>query len=1030
MAIPPDIKIRLEQLRNEMAARAEEQLRRQQAQQNAEKMSKQFVPGKAAGGQPSMAVMRLAIGGQGPRNWLKGSVDPVIKPLLHNMNPDEVAGIQAHYDKIAPHYDLNDPREARELAQMREHIQTMKGHEAVNKWVQGNLANYIRKQMASPNDPIRKLAEEGIVHMPPDQMGTGQYLAHGLEEPYKHRQRHGGERLAHSNAAKAWEDASDVAMGKTTVGDLRKFAPMQNMSHLVETWMEKADPNTELFHATDNLQAQALGFDHIVDVLKQDIAEGRIRPEQLSKVSIEQAVRRVHEYDQERKKAMEQATLKQTEGMPVHKDYGNGFKWIELTLPKDLPEGWTSKPLPSGGETYYNPQGERHVHPGMERLSSALKYEGDTMGHCVGGYCPDVAAGRSRIFSLRDAKNQPHVTIEVNPSSRGAMSPSEFYQHKDAPQSLLQKINEAEAAGHLDDIGSFDDFVKASPEYNDYLKSIPPVIRQIKGKANTKPKSDYIPYVQDFVKSGNWSDVNDKQNAEIRDITKTPMLHGWLKDNNVAHDRYLTEQEYNKHESDMLADKLGINQQPQQKAKGGEVKTPSLDTMKLALNKQGMYSPLEKAAMAVPRTKGTPAEFMAEVSKQPGFRKDEVEDRRISLPEQKMTKEEFLGHLKNHPAPLLNERVLGGDQYREELDNVAKEIIGDDYVTYDDLHGRDQVRAEATVMQRMGYDPETKYDEWALPGGDNYREVLLNLPRRGLTDQQREQLMWYEADMRRGKVLGSEKQKRYEELKARQKAEGQDYHSSHWEEHPNVLAHLRLSDRTGPNGEKILHVDEVQSDWHQQGRKEGYQTGEGIDREKALRMKDKIFERFDAGEINEEQRNQLLDRVGQMIEAGKGVPDAPFKKNWHELAMKHVLGMAANGGYDGIAITPGDEQVKRWEDEGLRVHYDKKLPDFLNKIGKPHGAQVGTIAINTPQDKVMASNEDIAQFHGMPWDEFAASPDRSKLEKQFWQAQKNATTPVHYFPITDSLRQQVKTEGLPQYERGGNVHPLLPDFED
>ena len=77
--------------------------------------------------------------------------------------------------------------------------------------------------------------------------------------------------------------------------------------------------------------------------LKQDLAEGRIRPEQLNKISIEHAVRRAHEYDQERKKAMAETALKATEGMPVHKDYGNGFKWIELTMPKlaGLPEGHT-----------------------------------------------------------------------------------------------------------------------------------------------------------------------------------------------------------------------------------------------------------------------------------------------------------------------------------------------------------------------------------------------------------------------------------------------------------------------------------------------------------------------------------------------------------------------------------------------------------------------------------------------------------------------------------------------------------------
>jgi hypothetical protein len=35
---------------------------------------------------------------------------------------------------------------------------------------------------------------------------------------------------------------------------------------------------------------------------------------------------------------------------------------------------------------------------------------------------------------------------------------------------------------------------------------------------------------------------------------------------------------------------------------------------------------------------------------------------------------------------------------------------------------------------------------------------------------------------------------------------------------PDIVVHTRVSDRTGPNGEKILYVDEIQSDWHQKAR--------------------------------------------------------------------------------------------------------------------------------------------------------------------------------------------------------------------
>jgi hypothetical protein len=57
----------------------------------------------------------------------------------------------------------------------------------------------------------------------------------------------------------------------------------------------------------------------------------------------------------------------------------------------EWPDGWTIKKLGS----------------------DALAREGELMGHCVGGYCQNVNSQNSHIYSLRDPKNAPHVTFEV-----------------------------------------------------------------------------------------------------------------------------------------------------------------------------------------------------------------------------------------------------------------------------------------------------------------------------------------------------------------------------------------------------------------------------------------------------------------------------------------------------------------------------------------------------------------------------------------------------------------------------------------
>ena len=301
-------------------------------------------------------------------------------------------------------------------------------------------------------------------------------------------------------------------------------------------WIAKLDPEATLYSG----DIAHLGFDHVVDILKQDLRAGRIRPEQLNKITVDQAIQRTAEFDMEQAKKMAETQIKATEGFPVHKEYPEGYKWIELKAPaKELPAGWTVREAesPISGERYqqvYNEQNNEIVGAygrtkeealkkaqerlGSTELESALKYEGDTMGHCVGGYCPDVIEGRSRIYSLRDMRGEPHVTVEVNPGSYTPFDMPEdikpiYQQHmKDGISSHGGRPGAQEWMQHF---------------YPERYVAPPDSIRQIKGKQNKAPKEQYLPYVQDFVRSGNWEDVGDIKNT------------GLIK----AGDKYATEQE-------------------------------------------------------------------------------------------------------------------------------------------------------------------------------------------------------------------------------------------------------------------------------------------------------------------------------------------------------------------------------------------------------------------------------------------------------------------------------------------------------
>ena len=116
----------------------------------------------------------------------------------------------------------------------------------------------------------------------------------------------------------------------------------------------------------------------------------------------------------------------------------------------------------------------------------------------------------------------------------------------------------------------------------------------------------------------------------------------------------------------------------------------------------------------------------------------------------------------------------------------------------------------------------TKWSKYTLEGGENYREVLLILlPPKPMTLEE------YIKDARSIGFKDDEKalEKRYNEYL---EDIGDDFSSSenfyakqHFDE-ANILAHLRLNERTLPNGERVMFIEEVQSDWAQEGKKKGF----------------------------------------------------------------------------------------------------------------------------------------------------------------------------------------------------------------
>ena len=376
------------------------------------------------------------------------------------------------------------------------------------------------------------------------------------------------------------------------------------------------------------------------------------------------------------------------------------------------------------------------------------------------------------------------------------------------------------------------------------------------------------------------------------------------------------------------------------KARGGLVDIYNDGIPDSHLDQSGFYNAAAEAAQAIPQAKGTPQQMMSMVQKAPGTQ----EAMKWSGADQAfagqpiVSKDDLVKHFQTN-APKLEEAQLGGRQ-----SNM-----------------------------------EAKHHTHTIPGGENYREVLLKTPNANL--DKLNLLKQKHADLGRKSVDAMADWKQTSEenapghpatLEAYQRVNDtrralrpveeelqgltknindNSYNASHWTGHPNVVAHLRMSDRTLPQtGEKALHLEELQSDWGQAGRKEGFKKSP---EELAAMKADVLAKHKDYLNLNDEwnssvktpeflsaYRNKIIEpqanyqtAMNKWNEASKATtPEGPYVGNtakWTELGLKRALIEAARGGQDKLVWTPGDDQADRYDlsKQVSHIDYTKHGPD-------------------------------------------------------------------------------------------------------
>lgn len=358
------------------------------------------------------------------------------------------------------------------------------------------------------------------------------------------------------------------------------------------------------------------------------------------------------------------------------------------------------------------------------------------------------------------------------------------------------------------------------------------------------------------------------------------------------------------------------------------------------------HSTLENAVAGFQQKIATPDQWKGMIKSYPGVKQEELDwiglDEWLDSKDRKVSKEELAQFIAENNVRL--EEVVKGwtvDKERrlEELDDRLL-AIGDLSVEEQDEYNN--LVNEESLAKTSGVD--TKYSNYQLPEGKNYQELLITL------------LAKYQGN---------------EEFKIGDKVVGKTekadtYKSSHWDE-PNILTHIRFNERTDVDGNSVLFIEEVQSDWHQEGRKGGYKS-DGIQRdeveilelpfEEAIKRLDsrmaKIIQEYmpdyrkenniplDKPVLLHKLKGEPDSRFGvyygkplspdQFFESvikvdtdphttygrinkerSEGVADAPFKKSWPLLAMKRMVRYAAENGFDKIAWTTGEQQANRYD---------------------------------------------------------------------------------------------------------------------
>jgi len=308
----------------------------------------------------------------------------------------------------------------------------------------------------------------------------------------------------------------------------------------------------------------------------------------------------------------------------------------------------------------------------------------------------------------------------------------------------------------------------------------------------------------------------------------------------------------------------------------------------------------------------------------------------------------------------------------EELSRKAQRIQRNAPATADRLWAEANhytARSEAMDLARKGISNPTHHSNYTLPGGENYRETLLQMPAKGLPFDE-----WVRATQNGREPESFNKaaldvlRKRHAENPVIKDSSNTFSVKSHFGGEENIVTSTRANDRTLPKLGRGRFLEEAQSDWHQKGKAQGYQSNVGVaqlEQQEAQLLESlpaleaargKTFKEYNAARTAagnatgvdmqqlpfasrqqteawhdaartlpedaslqakvalEDANTRLRDVRRELEQLRAGVPDAPFKDSWPELGLKQqLLKVAEDPKAEWMGWTGGKTQAARYD---------------------------------------------------------------------------------------------------------------------